>query len=101
MKARGSYIRQRWGALAVYALLGVVPHFDTAWAQSARNLGMGGVLVPDDTASLHNPAYAAPDFGEATVLPLPLGIISASPYSTSVMESRCLGYSSRERTPEA
>ena len=65
--------------LAVYALLGLVPHFDTAWAQSARNLGMGGVLLPDNTASLYNPAYAAPDFGEATVLPLPLGIISALP----------------------
>jgi hypothetical protein len=48
-------------------------------AQSARNLGMGGVIVPDETAGLYNPAYSASEFENRTVLPLPLGGINLIP----------------------
>ena len=48
-----------------------------AAAQDARSLAMGGVLLPDRSASAHNPAYAAAQLsGPANSFPIPIGLLN-------------------------
>jgi len=48
-----------------------------ASAQDARSLAMGGVVLPDRSASVHNPAYAASLRGGPTnTFPVPIGLLN-------------------------
>ncbi len=74
----------RLGQWVAAALIALAYGAGLCHAQSARNLGMGGVGVPDETASLRNPAYAASEFVNRTVLPLPLGGINLIPFTNFI-----------------
>lgn len=64
--------------MRVVAAVTVLLLICAAHGQSARSIGMGGVVVPGRSAASVNPAYAAVSDDGLTTLTLPLGVIGVA-----------------------
>ncbi len=71
-------------AAAVLLLLGA------AYGQSARSIGMGGVVIPGRSAAGANPAYAAVSEDAVVTLTLPLGLIGVASAALDLLDGEAL-----------
>jgi len=75
--------RHRTYAVAAATVLLLV---GTAYGQSARSIGMGGVVVPGRSAAGANPAYAAVTEDANVTLTLPLGLIGVASAAMDLLD---------------
>jgi hypothetical protein len=60
----------------------------TAYGQTARSIGMGGVVIPGRSAAGANPAYAAVSEDTHVTLTLPLGLIGVVSAATDLLDGQ-------------